>query len=465
MTYFNTRFQGASVPMTDARQTKQFLENIKNQEQQRKDRAKVLAEDQKRLSLIAQGLGLQKGEVDSMSRGELQGFIDATLQKKQQEQNLQAHNMSLAKFKLDQQKASTNEMIGQAQLMNANTNQLNVNSNITARTEEINAQQSYGEGLQNFLRTIGGQPPPTPQGPQATPPGGSPTPGAPINPGTINKFSQGTGSGPAMPPPPPPNQSVPPGPPQGQPPGPQQGQPPGPQQMSPQQKMLLMSQSGMNPKTMNSIAEKVLPDLINPPEPSVNTRQTADEAMMKTLGEVAIKDYNDWQVNGGIEGAREKMKRINSIKQKLSSGQIKTGRLINAIGGIFEKFLDPEAVGAKQALETIFQENLRETIGAQFTENEAKMFLARAYDPALPNKTNIEKINYALSQMTTLQNYKAQYFGALQTNGAEGVRSFKFDPNKNLFDNDSQETQLQSGNRGSSFTPPSIPGSNVKLIP
>ena len=461
MTYFNTRFQGSSIPMTDARQTKQFLENIKNQEQQRKDRAKALSEDQKRLSLIAQGLGLEKGEVDSMSRGQLQGFIDSTLQRKQDEQNLQAHNMSLAKFSLDKQKAQTNELVGQAQLLNAQTNQMNSLGSIQNAQNELEAQKGYGQGLQNFLQGIGGQsqamPSPAPQGPQVAPFGGGAPTGPSMDPGTLSKFAQGSGGVPAMPPPPPPPQGVEPGSPQ--------GQGPGVNEMTPQQKMLLMSQSGMDPKTTNSIAEKVLPDLINPPKPPVNTRETPDEAMMKKLAEVAVKDYNDWQVNGGIEGAREKMKRINSIKQKLSTGEVKTGRLINAIGGIFEKYMDPEAVGAKQALETIFQENLRETIGAQFTENEAKMFLARAYDPALPNKTNIEKINYALSQMTTLQNYKAQYFNALQTSGAEGVRGFKFDPNKNLFDNDAKETQLQSGNRGSSFTPPSIPGSKLNLVP
>ena len=76
MSYFQGNFQGAGVPMTDARQTRMFIDRMREQEKQRKDQAKALAEDQKRMSMIAQGFGLEKGEVDSMSRGELQGFIE-----------------------------------------------------------------------------------------------------------------------------------------------------------------------------------------------------------------------------------------------------------------------------------------------------------------------------------------------------------------------------------------------------
>ena len=440
MSYFNSRFQGASVPMTDARQTKQFIANIQNQEKQRKERSKALAEDQKRLGMIAQGLGLEKGEVDSMSRGELQGFIDMTLQKQQTEKARQQQAMDLAKFSLDRQKAKTNELIAQSQFINAQANAGTLAYNREMAERERAQQELYNQGMMNLGSALGGnQPPQVPQGPQVAPfGGGAPDPGmAP----TLDKFAppapQGTGMvapAPSMSPQPP----------------------------TPQQRFSNVMNANIPPSLKQDVAKKVLPDMINPPPPP-QEKDSPDDVLLKELAKVTAKDYNAWQTQGGIESAREKMMRIKSVKAKLESGEIETGTLVQAIGGIVEKFLQPDAVGAKQALETIFQENLRETIGAQFTENEAKMFLARAYDPQLPNKTNIEKINYALSAMNTLQNYKAQYFDTFQREGAQGVRMFKFDPNQSAFDEDGAK-QLGSGNRGGSFTPPSIPGTTIRSL-
>ena len=48
--------------------------------------------------MIAQGFGLEKGEVDSMSRGELQGFIENKSMQVAQEKQQQEHLLNLQKF-------------------------------------------------------------------------------------------------------------------------------------------------------------------------------------------------------------------------------------------------------------------------------------------------------------------------------------------------------------------------------
>ena len=119
MSYFQGNFQGAGVPMTDARQTRNFIDRMREQEKQRKERSKALSEDQKRMSMIAQGFGLEKGEVDSMSRGELQGFIENKSMQMAQEKQRQDQILNLQKFaseaKARDMNAKTQQMFAEAQ--------------------------------------------------------------------------------------------------------------------------------------------------------------------------------------------------------------------------------------------------------------------------------------------------------------------------------------------------------------
>ena len=69
---------GGSMPFVDARQGQRDINQLRERERQRKEKASALADDQKRLEMLAQGLGAGK-EVKSMSRGELKGFIENKL--------------------------------------------------------------------------------------------------------------------------------------------------------------------------------------------------------------------------------------------------------------------------------------------------------------------------------------------------------------------------------------------------
>lgn len=143
MSYFNTQFQGASMPITDAMRTRDFIARQKEQENQRREKSKQLAEDQKRLGMMAQGLGLEKGEVDSLSRGELQGFIDSEINKKNQIDQIQQREVDLQKFLRDAQNEDAKNKIN---LFNAQTN---LNNSLIAMSKN----QAVVDETENNIRS------------------------------------------------------------------------------------------------------------------------------------------------------------------------------------------------------------------------------------------------------------------------------------------------------------------------
>lgn len=118
MSYFQTQFQGGAVPVTDAMRTRDFIARQKEQDDQRREKSKMLAEDQKRLGMMAQGLGLEKGEVDSMSRGELQGFLNEEIRKKGVIDEMDRQEQAKLKFLSDAESQRRKDVIS---LINAQT--------------------------------------------------------------------------------------------------------------------------------------------------------------------------------------------------------------------------------------------------------------------------------------------------------------------------------------------------------
>lgn len=142
MSYFQAQFSNAPANMPDARQTQNFINNLQKQEQERKERAKVLSEDQKRLSLLAQGYGLQKGEADSMSRGELSGFVENQAMQIAQKKAQQDQILNLAKFQNQLQQTDINRQMAQSQLKFAEAN-INAQQNkfLQRKLEELRTKK------------------------------------------------------------------------------------------------------------------------------------------------------------------------------------------------------------------------------------------------------------------------------------------------------------------------------------
>lgn len=362
MSYFNTQFQGASMPITDAMRTRDFIARQKEQENQRREKSKQLAEDQKRLGMIAQGLGLEKGEVDSMSRGELQGFLDNEIRKKGEIDKIQNEQQALAKFNFDKQQAEIRNQIERTQ---ANTNMLNaVNNNIqtnynvnrnqfldSERQRESEATTKNQLSYHKFAlqKVIDSKTAPDPSDPQSIKKFQDANDWVKKNPGAVEAVEAGQGH------------------------------------------RVVAQFQGKGLTDADFIKNQTAPDALHP-------------QALKKLNDETAKDYADFTEEGGNLMMEKNIRSLRQVIAELD-GSNKTGRAIDFFGETLRKaydhMTDGNSVAMQQQIDLITQANLKATLGAQFTENEAKMFLQRSYDPQLSPEQNAKKLKSELESLIT----------------------------------------------------------------
>lgn len=409
MTFFATKFSGQPFQVTDARQTMNFIERQKDMERERKEKAKALSEDQKKLGMIAQGMGLEKGEVESMSRGELQGFIQSGIQQSKTVKDAQERELNLRKFMLNQQaqKANSeyNEMMGRAQLENALTSSLNAKRNFlndqTEREREQAERDAKAQGAQNLINNIQ-QYASVMVNPQAFT-------SAQVEraedfatkyPDVLNQAFAGASS-------------------------------------------LDVYNTFLNAKAKDPADRKLTPE--------EEIEQVARETVARETG----KDYTEWMESGGPTTAQETVKKMTRVLSLLETGKVDTGKLIDFVTETGRAFMNPMDVEAEQEILKIAQARLKETLGGQFTEREAKLFFQRAYDPRLPSGTNMRKIKSAIHDIMVRENFRMQYFEQFGKDATK-LKDFKYDPTRNVLG--PSATSFQSTSNGLGF---SIPGAKT----
>lgn len=153
---------------------------------------------------------------------------------------------------------------------------------------------------------------------------------------------------------------------------------------------------------------------INMPKPSGYTK--GFESTDKKFGE----QYAQWFMEGGSADAVKQMSQLQEVGMKLdaiAAGELDenlTGAMLNLIPDFVKTFTHPESIAAKEAVEEVVQRNLRRVLGAQFTENEGKRLIARAYNPALDEAENAKRVNRLFKQMAIALKQKEEamnYFG------------------------------------------------------
>lgn len=146
----------------------------------------------------------------------------------------------------------------------------------------------------------------------------------------------------------------------------------------------------------------------------------------EALDKEFAKDYAKYYAGGGYADSLKGIQQLRDVINTLKSGKDVTGGTIGYLPDAFVSLYDPEAVSAKETVEEVVQRNLRLILGAQFTEKEGERLIARAYNPRLDEKTNLERVERLLNQMEQAANSKAQaaeyfeQFGTLK--GYQGSR-------------------------------------------
>ena len=132
------------------------------------------------------------------------------------------------------------------------------------------------------------------------------------------------------------------------------------------------------------------------------------------------KTYVKW----GSGGAADAVKNLNQIKGVIKDinlaakeGRTTSGPLVGIQNDVVQSFLNPEATDIRNRVQEVVQRNLREILGAQFTQNEAAQLIDRAYNQRLSPEMNLRRLNALLDQMSQAATATQQMYDHFKTNG------------------------------------------------
>lgn len=160
------------------------------------------------------------------------------------------------------------------------------------------------------------------------------------------------------------------------------------------------------------------------------------------IDETFAKDYVAW-TTGGFSDYQKNMEQLYSALSSIESGDVSTGPLM----GLADEYLpsklvslfDSDFVQVKEDIEEVVQRNLREVLGAQFTEKEGERLISRAFNPSLKPEQNATRIRRLLNQMERAAKAKQEasmYFKENNSlNGFSG-KTYGLSDFQNLFDED-----------------------------
>lgn len=122
----------------------------------------------------------------------------------------------------------------------------------------------------------------------------------------------------------------------------------------------------------------------------------------KTLDRDFAREYSDYVAGGGSAQVDKILEDLKKVENLLDSDKNITGIKIaaaDATGTLSALF--PDAATAKDLAGGVIQSNLRAVLGGQFAQKEGEALLARAYNPAQPQKDNLSRIRNLRKQIET----------------------------------------------------------------
>jgi len=141
-----------------------------------------------------------------------------------------------------------------------------------------------------------------------------------------------------------------------------------------------------------------------------------------TIGEEAIdrefgKDYAKF-VTGGFADAVKGVDQMNGAVSELKAGKHNyTGPVLSKNPKWGREMTHQPSVDLQERVEDLVQRNLRVILGAQFTEEEGKRLIARAYNISLDEKINAKRLERLAKQMNDALQAKKQAADYFNKNG------------------------------------------------
>lgn len=116
------------------------------------------------------------------------------------------------------------------------------------------------------------------------------------------------------------------------------------------------------------------------------------------IDEAYAKDWISWNSVGRSQ-AMTNLAAVGQVLQQLENGEQLSGELINVAPNIVQAILAPESVAARETIEGVVQQNLRDVLGGQFAQQEAQQLLSRAWNPLLEPEENARRMRRLYNQM------------------------------------------------------------------
>lgn len=163
-------------------------------------------------------------------------------------------------------------------------------------------------------------------------------------------------------------------------------------------------------------------------EPIPGGKEDPNRPGALTPGEEAVdrafaKTYSEEFASGGIADAEKNLAQLEAVTAELTaiakgeSNENLTGPLLGRSPDFLKSITNQKSLDVRDRVEEVVQRNLRVILGAQFTEEEGKRLIARAYNPNLDEAANAERLKNLTTAMKAALNAKKEAAKYWEENG------------------------------------------------
>ena len=127
------------------------------------------------------------------------------------------------------------------------------------------------------------------------------------------------------------------------------------------------------------------------------------------------KDYSDFAAQGGIASLNKNIDKLKEVQALLTkeNGPNLTGAGLGMLPDAVKNIFAEQSIAARDSVESVIQQSLRQILGAQFTEKEAERLIQRSYNENLSEEENAKRLKETISELEAMGKAKekaARYF-------------------------------------------------------
>lgn len=120
----------------------------------------------------------------------------------------------------------------------------------------------------------------------------------------------------------------------------------------------------------------------------------------RKVDENYANEYVEW-IKGGMADVEKNLSQLLDVNRALTSGENLTGGYIGLTPDKLLAYMNPEALNNKEMVQEVVQRNLRLILGHQFTEKEGERLINRAYNDALDEEVNRQRVGRLILQINS----------------------------------------------------------------